>query len=93
MIRNTALMSIALALLVTFADANPLLAYQEAADAAATAAGSSAAVETEAVAEDFEANLNALWVVLAAILVFFMQAGGLPWWKPDSHAPKTPATS
>ncbi|MCH7988732.1 MAG: ammonium transporter, partial [Planctomycetes bacterium] len=68
-------MSIALALLVTFADANPLLALEEAADAVATVADGSVAAETEEVAEDFEANLNALWVVLAAILVFFMQAG------------------
>ena len=77
MIRNSALISIAFALLVTLADANPLLAFEEAADAVTAAADGSAAVDTEAkaFAKEFQSNLNALWVVLAAILVFFMQAG------------------
>ena len=46
MIRNSALMSIAFVLLVTLADANPLLALEEATDAVAAAADTSVAAET-----------------------------------------------
>ena len=40
-----------------------------------------------------QGNMDALWTVLAAILVFFMQAGFAMVESPASREPRTPATS
>lgn len=70
---------IALTMLVALSDYNPLFAFQDGAEAAVAAvtetAADAAPAEEAAPGEDMQANMNALWTVLAAFLVFFMQAG------------------
>lgn len=56
---------------------------------AAFAGEADEAATTDTMAE-LATGIDTVWMLLAAMLVFFMQPH---WSKPDLHAPKTPATS
>ena len=45
----------------------------------------------KAAIELVQAHANYLWTLVAACLVFFMQAGS-QWWRPDLPGRKTPST-